>query len=1076
MGVGGSVLTGYYFPSSGKEDLALETLFLSIRSDSKDLCLQDSPMGVQQGTNVTAFPSGLNVAATLDKDLMEEYGKALGKEFRALGINVFTSLLSRVKPLLNTLDKIKGSIRVQVLTFYALQQAGGDPYLASISSSLIVRGIQSNGVIATAKHLIGNEQEMFRERSSSNIDKKTLMEVYMAPFDVKESNIFQFQLPNIGLNDYTIKNRHASEKESGAIMCSYNKLNGIYTCANSELVNGIIKSPDLDFRSENPSGMVEMDAVSLSYSYSSDNFSPHIKQFPDDRLDDMVTRILSTYYHFGQDIGFPNTTVDTFTEKKKGDSTSLKLAILGEDARAPKLLNEFPIHQGMDGTLAQGWGSGTALFPYLISGYFYFFFISAEWNLFFFAELKPFEGISERAVESKISSMFDNNDIHQAQQLANEANVAIVFGSANSGELILAAMNFVEGNWGDRNDLKLWHNADALIEAVAAVNKQTIVVLHTVGPVDMPWFNHPNITAVIYALLPGQESGSALADILFGDSNPSGRLPFTVFENRTQYAADVQYWSHQLTPQIDYSEGLYIDYRHAERFNITSVIPFGHGLSYTRFQYSDLQVSTIVPHDSSTEFPDIHVSVLIENKGHVPGHEIVQLYIAYPEPAGQPKQILKGFEKVWVEVGKFVMVEFHLTPRDLRVWDTVLDGKLVPVAHIQARLLERASEAPNSAPVIATNTLVTGLGLTANDVHVSHEHFDADTGLHHVHFTEIFQGLPIANAVANVNLDASGSVVSIFQSFPPSKVVRRAARGVRDGSPNISIIQAIGIFAKAKGLPFTDDLVELNLQEFPSKLQKSTTKPPKALLNVFVDSKTGIVVGATRWKYDFTERSDTPDSSYTVLPIGAMDPSKSRFIKVKNPADLRASPLGWHSGTDLTGPNARVRSDPTYVDDVDTLYYAPGNISDPNLNFNFKFDATKGTDFPSNINAANTNAFYVTNAYHDILYGYGFTEAAGNFQDQDPVLVLTQSGQHSTPPYRCNAGFYVGPDGFHGIVEVYVCAKSDPDRDLSLDNGMLIHELTHGLSNRLTGGARDGNCLETLASGGLGEGRFHTSK
>ncbi|KAJ3052622.1 hypothetical protein HDU99_008136, partial [Rhizoclosmatium hyalinum] len=175
----------------------------------KGLCLQDSPMGVQLTDNVTAFPSGLNVAATFDKELMEQYGKAMGKEFRELGANI------QLGPGLNLLRAPAGGRN--------WEGPGGDPYLASVSASLIVRGIQSNGVIATAKHLIANEQEHFRHSSSSNLDKRTLMEVYMAPFDA------------------------CIREGVGAIMCSYNKLNQEYTCANSYLVNEIVKG-DLDFR------------------------------------------------------------------------------------------------------------------------------------------------------------------------------------------------------------------------------------------------------------------------------------------------------------------------------------------------------------------------------------------------------------------------------------------------------------------------------------------------------------------------------------------------------------------------------------------------------------------------------------------------------------------------------------------------------------------------------------------------------------------------------------------------------------------------------------------------------------
>ncbi|ORY38561.1 hypothetical protein BCR33DRAFT_788797 [Rhizoclosmatium globosum] len=626
----------------------------------KGLCLQDAPTGVRWVENVTAFPSGLNLAATFDKDLMLEYGTVMGNEFRELGINI------HLGPAVNLLRAPAAGRN--------WEGPGGDPYLAAVFSRLLVRGIQSNGVIATVKHLIGNEQEHFRDRSSSNIDKKTSW---------RNTHFYQACI----------------EEGVGAIMCSYNKLNQQYTCANSELVNEIIKGPELDFR-----GIIMTDwgaqydlLVSdlimpgayrswlpwwwwtpyLSHLPFVGYFFPSYHPIPLERLDDMVTRILSTHYALGQDNGFPDVGFHAFNESLgkgahntdyrfkehakvarkvaaastvlvKNDGTlplknekGVKIAILGEDARAPKILNEYQDRNGNDGTLAQGWGSGTVQFPYLVS---------------------PFEGISMRGNNLDIVSAFDNQDLETAKALASGSDVAIVFGNADSGEMIL--WHAVEGNWGDRNDLKLWHNADSLIEAVASVNKKTIVVLHTVGPVDMPWFNHPNISAVIYALLPGQESGHALADVLFGDVNPSGRLPFTVLKDRSEYSADVLYRSLQYTPQIDYSEGLYIDYRHADKMNITPVIPFGHGLSYTAFKYSNVEASTTI----SSEYSDITITMNVENTGGFGGHEVVQLYVSYPETAKEPFKVLKAFEKIWVDVNERVEVKFTLTSKDLRVW------------------------------------------------------------------------------------------------------------------------------------------------------------------------------------------------------------------------------------------------------------------------------------------------------------------------------------------------------------------------------------------------------------------------
>ncbi|ORY38568.1 hypothetical protein BCR33DRAFT_758763 [Rhizoclosmatium globosum] len=620
------------------------------------LCLQDGPTGVTFTENVTSFPSGLNAAATFDKTLILEYATAIGAEFRSLGVNV------ALGPMMNLIRAPAAGRN--------WEGPGGDPYLASIVASLLVRGIQSNGVIATAKHFIANEQEHFRYSSSSNVDKRTLMEVYAAPFE-------------------------ACVREGvGAVMCSYNRVNQVYACANSELVDGLLKT-ELGFQ-----GFVVTDWGAKYSPMVADMIMPGgqpvltgantiatesetLDTLPESRLDDMTTRILASYFKLGQDKGYPsNTNISSWTPRtknsynpnyklkhhadlakrvavastillKNNDPTegglpltighnSFRIAVLGEDARLPSILNEITYQAKNDGTLAQGWGSGTVDFPYLIS---------------------PVDGITFRAARHQnvhVSSSTDNDDLDHIRQTATDADVAIVFANANSGEELV-----VEGNQGDRNDLKLWHNGDAVIEAVASVNKRTVVVLHTVGAVDMPWINHPNITAVIFALLPGQESGNAIAQVLFGDVNPSGKLPFTIMKDRSEYAADVIYTSPDNIPQVTYTEGLYIDYRYADKFNLTPIFPFGHGLSYTTFRYLNLQIFRV---HSNNPWSDLVIEVTVENTGFVHGFEVVQLYISYPKEADEPPKLFKGFEKVWVEVGGVSRVRITVSKSDVRVW------------------------------------------------------------------------------------------------------------------------------------------------------------------------------------------------------------------------------------------------------------------------------------------------------------------------------------------------------------------------------------------------------------------------
>ncbi|KAJ1544068.1 hypothetical protein HK405_008900, partial [Cladochytrium tenue] len=324
-----------------------------------------------------------------------------------------------------------------------------------------------------------------------------------------------------------------------------------------------------------------------------------------------------------------------------------KIAVIGEDAAAPASLNGCSDHGCIDGTVAQGWGSGTTYFPYIVA---------------------PVDGVTARAKKSGISvtSALNNTELTAAVSAAKAADVAVVFVFADSGEGYIT----VEGNAGDRNDLELWHGGAALIEAVAAI-KETIVVIHSPGAVDMTgWSTLPNVKAIIYALMPGQETGNSIADVLFGDVNPSGRLPFTVAADRADYAADVVY----STDPVTYSEGILIDYRWFEATGKKPVYAFGHGLSYTSFAYSNLRVESAGPHAYS-------VTVDVTNTGQHFGHEVVQLYVKLPSSTCQPpgcSKELRNFERIPLGPSQSRTVSFRLTADDLSYFSVAESRWLVP--------------------------------------------------------------------------------------------------------------------------------------------------------------------------------------------------------------------------------------------------------------------------------------------------------------------------------------------------------------------------------------------------------------
>lgn len=215
---------------------------------------------------------------------------------------------------------------------------------------------------------------------------------------------------------------------------------------------------------------------------------------------------------------------------------------------------------------------GTADFPYLVS---------------------PLTAIQNELLKNNalVQSVTDNWAYAQIASLASQVSTAIVFVNADSGEGYIA----VDGNIGDRNNLTVWRNGDTVIQNVTAKCNNTIVVIHSVGPVIVTdWYNNPNVTAILYAGLPGEQSGNSLTDILYGRYNPGGKLPFTLGAKREDFGTDLLYTPNNggNAPQDQFTEGVFIDYRHFDKAGIKPIYEFGFGLSYTTFAYSGLQVQS----------------------------------------------------------------------------------------------------------------------------------------------------------------------------------------------------------------------------------------------------------------------------------------------------------------------------------------------------------------------------------------------------------------------------------------------------------------------------------------------------
>lgn len=421
-------------------------------------------------------------------------------------------------------------------------------------------------------------------------------------------------------------------------MCSYNQVNNSYACQNSKLLNNLLKD-ELGFQGFVMSDWQAQHTGTASALAGLDMTMPGDTVFnsgdsfwgtnltlavvngtvPEWRIDDMAMRIMAAYFKVGltlnePSINFDSWTLDTYGPLHasiganvqqvnwhvdvRGDHASLIrnigarstvllknlnnalplskpkfVAVIGEDA-GPNLSGPNGCSdRGCDnGTLGMAWGSGSSNFPYLVT---------------------PDSALQNQALAdgSRYESILDNYQTSQIEALVSQADAtAIVFVNADSGEGYIS----VDGNEGDRNNLTLWHSGDDLIKNVSALCNNTIIVIHSTGPTLLTeWYDSPNITAILWAGVPGQESGNSITDVLYGKINPAARTPFTWGPTRESYGTDILYTPNngQGAPQDDFIEGVFIDYRAFDFQNITPIYEFGFGLSYTTFEYSNLTVT-----------------------------------------------------------------------------------------------------------------------------------------------------------------------------------------------------------------------------------------------------------------------------------------------------------------------------------------------------------------------------------------------------------------------------------------------------------------------------------------------------
>ncbi|MGM0837222.1 MAG: beta-glucosidase [Bacillota bacterium] len=627
-------------------------------------------LGIFDSVPATCFPSAAGLATSWNRKLVQQVGIALGEECQAEDVAV----------LLGPGANIKRS----PLCGRNFEYFSEDPFLSSELAANHIEGVQSQGVGTSLKHFAANNQEHRRMSTNVLVDERTLREIYLASFEgaVKKA-------------------------QPWTVMCSYNQVNGDFAAENRYLLTDILKEEwghtgfvvsDWGAVNERADGL----AAGLELEMPSSNGEGDRKiidavengTLPLEALDRAVERLLKVIFmavdHKKENVTYDQEAHHQLARKVAAESMVLlkndeqilplkkegKIAVIGEFAKKSRY---------------QGGGSSHVNPTKLDSVY---------------EEMEKLVG-SKASLSYSQGYQLDSDDVDQI--LIDESQVA----AQNSDVTILfvGLPERYESEGYDRTHLNIPSNHQNLIEAVASVQENVIVVLSNGSPIEMPWIS--KVKAVLEGYLGGQAFGGAVADLLFGEVNPSGKLAETFPEQLGHNPSYLNFPGEG--DQVEYKEGIFVGYRYYDTKNIQPLFPFGYGLSYTTFDYTDILVDKKDFADTET----VNVHITVKNTGNRAGKEIVQVYVKDLEStAVRPEKELKGFEKVELQPGEEKTVVVTLDKRSFAYYDVarkdwhvesgefeILAGKSSDEIVLSEKVLVH-STSPKLPKVVTRNTII----------------------------------------------------------------------------------------------------------------------------------------------------------------------------------------------------------------------------------------------------------------------------------------------------------------------------------------------------------------------------------
>ena len=609
-------------------------------------------LGVNDSIRAVSFPAACATAASFDRAMVTRMGEAIGDSCQHEKLSVVLG------PAVN--------IKRSPLCGRNFEYFSEDPYLAGEMAAAFIHGVQSRNVGTSIKHFAANSQEHRRMSSSAEVDERTLREIYFPAFETA-----------------------VKREQPWTVMCSYNRLNGVYASEHPWLLTEVLRNEwgfkgyvmsDWGAVADRVAGV----AAGLDLEMPSSNgFNDQkiVEAVREGRLDEAVVdqaaeRILNIVFRFTENAK-PDTPWDKEAQHLLAADIAAECMVLlkNEDGVLPLSKEDEIAFIGEFAEKPRFQGGG-----------------SSHINCFkTTSALQAAEGLKVRYARgySALEDAASDALIAEAVEAAKAAKVAVVFAGLP---------DVYESEGYDRSHMRMPECQNRLIEAVAAANPNTVVVLHNGSPVEMPWIDR--VKGVLEAYLGGQAVGLATVRVLFGDANPCGRLAETFPKKLSDNPSYLTYGGEGNTAV--YSEGVFVGYRYYDRKEAEVLFPFGYGLSYTDFVFSNLRLSAAEITDRDT----LRATVKVRNVGSRAGKTVVQLYVGDVESSVfRPVRELKGFEKVELQPGEEKEVSFTLDKRAFAYWNTQIHDWHVESGEVKVEVGYSSRDIAESAVVRVESTV-----------------------------------------------------------------------------------------------------------------------------------------------------------------------------------------------------------------------------------------------------------------------------------------------------------------------------------------------------------------------------------